>query len=128
MINYTNENFAKRVWEITERNGVDIVFEHTGGDTFVGSLKSLAIGGRLVTCGATTQPKTQIDIRLIFARHLQIIGNTMGALSAMIPILENAAKGAFKPVLDDVLPLSQAKQAQQRLIDRAQFGKIVLKP
>ena len=127
-INYSVENFSKRVWEITEKRGVEVVFEHTGGDTFPGSLKSLAIGGRLVTCGATTNPKVEIDIRLIFARHLSIIGNTMGSLNAMIPILENANQGLFRPVLDQVRPLEEAAQAQQSLINREQFGKIVLTP
>jgi len=127
-INYTKEDFSKRVWEITEKRGVEVVFEHTGGETFPGSLKCLAIGGRLVTCGATTKPKVEIDIRLLFARHLSIIGNTMGSLNAMIPILQNANKGDFKPVLDQVLLLEDAVEAQRRLINRQQFGKIVLTP
>jgi NADPH:quinone reductase-like Zn-dependent oxidoreductase len=127
-INYVEEDFAKKTWQLTGKEGVDVVFEHTGGVTFPGSLRSLKIGGRLVTCGATTKPKVEIDIRLLFAKHLKIIGNTMGTLSAMVPILQHAASGCFRPVLDDVLPLGDAKQAQQRLIDRAQFGKIVLKP
>ena len=105
-----------------------MVFEHTGGVTFNGSLRSLKLGGRLVTCGATTKPKVEIDIRQLFAKHLSIIGNTMGTLNAMIPILQHAESGQFRPVLDDVLPLSEAKQAQLRLIERAQFGKIVLTP
>lgn len=127
-INYTKEDFAKRVWEITEKKGVEVVFEHTGGDTFPGSLRSLAVGGRLITCGATTKPKVEIDIRLLFARHLSIIGNTMGSLNAMIPILQRANEGAFRPVLDQVLPLEDAMEAQRRLINRQQFGKIVLTP
>lgn len=127
-INYVQEDFRKQVKAITDGRGVDIVFEHTGATTFASSVRCLAIGGRLVTCGATSGPKAEVDIRVLFARHLSIMGNTMGSLSAMVPIVEHAASGAIRPVLDDVLPLDHAAAAHQRLMDRAQFGKIVLTP
>jgi NADPH:quinone reductase-like Zn-dependent oxidoreductase len=128
VVNYAKEDFAERVKVITEKRGVDIVFEHTGGDTFDGSLRSLAIGGRLITCGATSRPTAEIDIRRLFSRHLSIIGNTMGSLAAMIPILEEAKQGRFRPVVDRVLGLGEARAAQEALLERAQFGKIVLVP
>jgi NADPH:quinone reductase-like Zn-dependent oxidoreductase len=127
-INYAKEDFKARAREITRKRGVDVVFEHTGGDTFQDSLLSLAVGGRLVTCGATSRFTTELDIRYLFARHISILGNTMGSLGAMIPILEHARSGAIKPVLDRVLPLERAKEAHQLLQDRAQFGKVVLGP
>lgn len=122
------EDFAKAVWKLTGKRGVDVVFEHTGGDTFDGSIRALAVGGTLVTCGATTKPVTEIDIRKLFTRHLSIVGHTMGSLAAMIPILEHAAAGRFVPVLDRVLPLSEAREAHRVLLGREQFGKVVLTP
>jgi NADPH:quinone reductase-like Zn-dependent oxidoreductase len=128
LINYSKEDFAARVKEITARRGVDLVFEHTGGETFDGSIRSLRIGGRLVTCGATTKPIAEVDIRRLFQRQITIHGHTMGSLAAMVPILERASKGLLKPVLDRVLPLSEAKEAHRILGERAQFGKVVLVP
>ncbi len=128
LINYAVEDFSAHVFAITEKRGVDIVFEHTGGDTFDKSLRSLAIGGTLITCGATTRPVVEVDLRRMFARHLSVVGHTMGSLAAMSSILAEATAGRFRPILDRVLPLAQAKEAQQVLLDRAQFGKVVLEP
>lgn len=128
LINYRREDFVARVKELTGRRGVEVVFEHVGGETFERSLLALAIGGRLVTCGASDRPEVNVDIRRLFARHLTIIGNTMGSLAAMIPIVENAEKGIFRPVLDRSLPLAEARRAHELLETRAQFGKVVLVP
>lgn len=128
VVNYAKEEFRKRVKELTGRRGVDVVVEHTGGDTFNDSLLCLAVGGRLVTCGATSKFAAEIDIRQLFAKHLTIHGQTMGSLAAMLPILEHAAAGRFLPVLDRVIPLASARDAHQVLLDRAQFGKVVLTP
>lgn len=128
LINYSTEDFAARVRELTEKRGVEVVFEHTGGETFDGSIRSLAVGGRLVTCGATTKPVTELDLRRLFARQLTLLGNTMSSLSAMIPVLEQATAGRFKPVLDRVLPLEKARDAHAVLAERGQFGKVVLVP
>ena len=126
-VNYTTEDFVKRVKTITDRRGVDLVFEHVGGKTFAGSLRSLTVGGRLVTCGATSAPTAEVDIRVLFAKHLSIIGNTMGSLSAMLPIIQHAERGVFQPVLDTVMPLEDAVRGHEHLANRAQFGKVVLK-
>jgi NADPH:quinone reductase-like Zn-dependent oxidoreductase len=128
VINYAKESFRTKTKELTNKRGVDIVFEHTGGDTFNDSLLSLATGGKLVTCGATSKPTVEIDIRYLFARHVSIIGNTMGSLAAMIPILEHVCAGKLRPVLDRVLPLEKAREAHEVLRERAQFGKVVLTP
>jgi NADPH:quinone reductase-like Zn-dependent oxidoreductase len=127
-INYAREDVRARVKELTHKRGCDIVIEHTGGDTFGASLLCLATGGILVTCGATAKPKVEIDIRHLFTRHLTIAGHTMGALASMIPILANAEAGKLRPVLDRVMALEDARKAHEVLLDRAQFGKVVLRP
>jgi NADPH:quinone reductase-like Zn-dependent oxidoreductase len=121
-------DFDKAVFALTEKRGVDVVFEHTGGDTFARSLRALKLGGTVVTCGATSAPTAEIDLRRLFARQLAIVGHTMGSLAAMIPILDRAAAGDFVPVLDRVLPLAAAREAHVALAERAQFGKVVLEP
>ncbi len=128
LINYREEDFVAKVKELTKRQGVGVVVEHVGGETFEKSLLTLEIGGRLVTCGASAQPMVTVDIRRLFVRHLSIIGNTMGSLAAMIPIVENAERGAFRPVLDRALPLADAKLAHELLESRGQIGKVVLVP
>lgn len=128
VINYAREDVRARVRAITEKRGVDLVVEHTGGATFNDSLLSLRTGGTLVTCGATHKPIVEVDIRHLFTRHLSILGHTMGSLAAMIPILAHVEAGRLAPVLDRVLPLAEARRAQEILLDRVQFGKVVLEP
>lgn len=128
LVNYAQEDFRSRVRDLTGKRGVDIVVEHTGGTVLSDSVLSLATGGRIVTCGATAKPTAEIDIRYLFSRHLSIIGNTMGSLAAMFPILDYASVGKLRPVLDRTMPLERAKDAQRLLLERAQFGKVVLEP
>lgn len=128
LINYREQDFVAEVKALTGRRGVGVVFEHVGGEAFEKSLHVLEIGGRLITCGASDRSAVTVDIKRLFARHLTLIGNTMGSLAAMIPIVENAEKGIFRPVLDRVLPLAEAARAHELLETRAQFGKLVLVP
>ncbi|HYA89671.1 MAG TPA: zinc-binding dehydrogenase, partial [archaeon] len=88
---------------------------------------SLAPGGRLVTCGATTGYDGKIDIRYLFTRHLSILGSFMGSKAELYAVLELFERGLLKPVIDRVLPLEKCAEAHSRLENREQFGKIVLK-
>ena len=119
-------DFSRNVREATNRRGVDVVFEHVGEATWDRSVRSLATGGRLVICGATTGPRGVIDLRHLFARQLSLLGSYMGRfsdLSAAAPLLFD---GTFAPVIDQVFPLREAAAAQQKLEHKGQFGKIVL--
>jgi NADPH:quinone reductase-like Zn-dependent oxidoreductase len=106
---------------------VDVVIEHVGHDTFPQSLKSLAKGGRVVTCGATSGPDVEIDLRYIFARHLSILGSYMGGKPELAELLPFFDDGRLRPVVDRVFPLEEAAEAHRRMESRAQFGKIVLR-
>lgn len=119
--------WSRDVRQLTNRRGVDVVFEHSGEKTWDESLKSLAVGGRLVTCGATTGYEGKIDIRYLFSRNLSILGAYMGSRADLWSAVQLADRGLLKPVIDKVFPLSQAAEAQKRLESREQFGKIVLK-
>ncbi len=127
-IDYEREDFAKGARRLTGGRGVDVVFEHIGKKTWTGSLASLAAGGRLVTCGATTGADAAVDLRFLFYRKLSILGSTMGGKGTLFSVLREVEAGRLSPVLDQVLPLAQAAQAQGLLESRAQFGKVVLVP
>jgi NADPH:quinone reductase-like Zn-dependent oxidoreductase len=127
LILHSKQNIADEVKRITNRRGVDVVFEHVGQATWEQSIRSLAIGGRLVTCGATTGYDGKIDIRYLFSRNISILGTYMGGKAELFDVIELVRQGKLKPVVDSVLPLQEAAAAQERLENREQFGKIVLK-
>jgi NADPH:quinone reductase-like Zn-dependent oxidoreductase len=126
VILHSERSIADEVKRMTNRRGVDVVFEHVGQATWEQSVRSLAVGGRLVTCGATTGHEGTIDIRYLFSRNLSILGTYMGSKAELFAVLKLVSRGALKPVIDCVLPLQQAAKAQERLEKREQFGKVVL--
>src|SRR5882724_5977735 len=127
-INYTAEDWPKEVKRLTDRKGVDIVFEHTGAATWQGSISSLKNNGRLVTCGATSGFEGQTDIRQVFYRHLTILGSFMGSKAELLEAMKFIEQGRIRAVVDRALPLADARRAHELLESRAQFGKIVLRP
>ncbi|HWM87700.1 MAG TPA: zinc-binding dehydrogenase [Kofleriaceae bacterium] len=128
VINYEKQDFVEAVKTLTARRGVDVVFEHVGGETFASSIKATASGGRIVTCGATAGPKPTIDLRHIFFRQIAILGSTMGSKGDLLAVLEHVAAGRLRPIVDRVLPLAEAAEAHKLLESRAVFGKIALEP
>jgi NADPH:quinone reductase-like Zn-dependent oxidoreductase len=128
LINYTRDDWPKEVRRLTARQGADVVFEHTGSDTWPGSIMSLKTGGRLVTCGATSGFDARTDLRQVFYRQLSILGSFMGAKSELIDAMQFIASGKIKAVIDRALPLAEARRAHELIEDRAQFGKLILLP
>jgi NADPH:quinone reductase-like Zn-dependent oxidoreductase len=128
LIDYTKEDFSKEVAKITRRRGVDVVFEHVGPATFPKSILSLAKNGTLVTCGATTGPKTELDLRYVFSNELSIVGAKMGTRAELREITRLLGEKKLRPVIDSVHPLEQAKAVQEKMRSRALFGKLILKP
>ena len=120
--------FARRVRAATSGHGVDIVIEHVGEATWDQSVRVLARGGRLVTCGATSGHTASIDIRHLFARQLSFIGTYMGPKQDLLAAAELFFSRVIRPVVDRAFPLSDAAAAHARLEARQQFGKIVLVP
>jgi NADPH:quinone reductase-like Zn-dependent oxidoreductase len=116
----------KEVRRLTDKRGVDVVFEHVGAVTWEESLASLARGGRLVTCGATTGYEAKIDIRFVFSRQLSIFGSYMGTKAELGTVLKLVKEGRLKPVIDTVLPLANCSDAHAYLEQGKQFGKVVL--
>lgn len=124
---HSKSDIAAEVKRLTDRRGVDIVFEHVGQATWEKSIRSLAVGGRLVTCGATTGFEGKIDIRYLFSRQISILGSYMGSKAELLSVMKLVERRAVKPVLDKVFPLAEAAEAHRRLEHREQFGKIVLR-
>ena len=126
VINHRETGFYRQVKDLTDGRGVDVVFEHIGPATWADSLKSLAWGGRLVTCGATTGTEATINIAHLFYKRQTILGSTMGSRSDFLKVVELADQGVLRPVLDRVFPFQEVAQAHQYFEERHGFGKIVL--
>ncbi|MFN3475984.1 MAG: zinc-binding dehydrogenase [Candidatus Methylomirabilales bacterium] len=127
-INYRKQDFLHEVRRITQKRGVDVVFEHIGEEVWERSLLCLATGGRLVTCGATSGYQVKTDLRHVFFRNLQILGTKGGSKATLFTIIRLVQEGRLQPVLDRVLPLKEAREAHRLLEERKQFGKLVLVP
>ena len=125
-VNYTRDDWPKEVKKLTNGRGVDVVFEHTGAATWPGSIVSLKKGGRLVTCGATSGYDARTDLRQVFYRHLTILGSMMGSKAELLTAMKFIESGQIRAVVDQRLPLSDARKAHELMEDRAQFGKLVL--
>jgi len=125
VINYRTDRFEGVVRKLTGRKGVDVVFEHTGADTWSGSLLSLKRGGRLVTCGATSGPTGNINLMQLFQQQYRIIGSFGSPLSALGRALSRIASGV-RPVIDTVYRLEQFRDGLARLESRDVFGKLLV--
>ncbi|GIW23014.1 MAG: alcohol dehydrogenase [Candidatus Sericytochromatia bacterium] len=128
LINYKEQDFLKEVKRITDKKGVDVVFEHIGGNTFEKSFLSLSKNGRLVTCGATEGSNANIDLRVLFYKHITLYGSFMGQKSELIELIKFFENGKFKSIVDKVLHLEDIKEAHKIIEERRQFGKVVVKP
>ena len=127
VINYRKQDFAEEVLKLTGKRGVDVIFEHIGPETWPKNLLCLARLGRMVTCGATSGPQATVDIRYVYSRQLSVIGCFMGGRRELIEVLRLVEAGKLRPIVDRVFPLKEAAAAQQYMLDRKNFGKIVLK-
>ena len=126
VIDHHHDDVVARVRELTGRRGVDVVVEHVGVATWDRSVRSLARGGRLVTCGATTGHDATLDLRHLFARQLSFLGSYMGGKPELLRAAELFFRGVVRPVVDRTFPLSETAQAHRHLESSAQFGKVVL--
>jgi alcohol dehydrogenase len=127
-INYARDDFSRETWRLSDKKGVDVVVNYTGGDTWVPSLRALKPRGKLLTCGATAGYETDNDMRFIWVRELQVLGSNGYSKENIATALEYVAAGRVKPVIGRRLPLSEAREAERLIEDRSFFGKIVLEP
>ncbi len=134
-INYRTTDFAEALTAITGGRGVDVVLESVGGRTLVKSIELLATGGRLVSVGNSSQEPVSIDAALLVERDVSLSGLNLssellrsGAIEEFRKVVEICGRGELKVIVDRVLPLSEAAAAHGILAERANFGKVILKP
>ena len=128
LLNYNTQDIAREVHSRTGGRGADIVVEHVGAAVWQQALKCLGKNGRLVTCGATTGPKVELDLHFFFTQQQAVVGAYMGGRHDLLQCLKLIDKRCLRPVIDSVFPLEQLREAQERMERREMFGKIVLTP
>jgi NADPH:quinone reductase-like Zn-dependent oxidoreductase len=121
---FDSTDFSKPVRQATG-DGVDVVFEHVGPATLDESTRSLAMGGRIVTCGSTSGVKAEISMPRLFFRQAGLLGSTMGNAGEFEAVLK-AIDSGLRPVVDSIYPLADVEAALTRLDASEQFGKVVL--
>ena len=124
-VNHGTEDVAARVKELTG-GGVHVVVETVGADTWQTSLAVARPAGRICVCGATSGPNPPANLHRMWWKQLTIYGSTMGTRSDFEAVLDLVVSGRAKPVIDTVLPLSEARAAHERMEAGEQLGKIVL--
>lgn len=122
VIDRSREDFVK------SGKGADLVIDPVGGDVLARALGALAVGGRLVTCATTAGPTATLDVRLLFMRHLSVIGSYMGSRLELEACMALVATGKVRPVVDTVFPMRDAAEAHRMLEEGRHFGKLVLVP
>lgn len=128
VINYEETDFDREIWNLTDKRGVDVVFEHVGEATWEKSIRSLANGGRIVTCGATTGPKATTDIRYLFTREETILGSRGWQRHELETIADLVWRDELDPAIDRVLPLAEAPEGVRAMENRELTGKVVITP
>jgi NADPH:quinone reductase-like Zn-dependent oxidoreductase len=127
LIDYTRVDFSKRVREETAKRGVEVCVDYVGKDTWSRSILSLAKGGRLVTCGATTGYDASTDLRFVFFKQLEIIGSTMGSPAELLAALRLIFEGEMHAVVGKVVELERTADAHRLMEARQALGKIVVR-
>lgn len=118
--------WSRAIYQLTAKRGVDVVVDNVGAATFNDSLRAAARGGRILTVGNTSGPQVTIDNRLIFGKHLSLLGSTMGPHEDYVTVMRLIFKGLLKPVIDRSFPLDQVQDAHRALESGDHFGKLVL--
>jgi len=126
VVNYAARNFHHAVMRITANRGVDVVFEHVGTTTWEKSIASLRPTGRLVTCGGTTGRFGQTDIWSVFWKQISILGSFAFSSAEFRAVWELLGQKKFRPIVDRTFPLAETAAAQQYIMERKQFGKVVV--
>jgi NADPH:quinone reductase-like Zn-dependent oxidoreductase len=128
LINYSEENFAERVLELTGGKGVDVIMEHVGGEVFTRSLECLKRDGVIVTAGAHAGEVVPLDIIPFFRRQLRLSGSKNASVTELRTVMGLVAEGRLKPVIHRTFPLAEAAEAHRVVDSREIFGKVLLLP
>ena len=124
--NHNNKDWISEIKEELRDIKIDIIFEHIGADTWVNSLRLLAKGGRIVTCGATTGADVKINLGHLFMKQQSILGSTMSNMDSFKEVMKLIENKVFFPFIDKIYHFSEIRDAHKRIEQRNQFGKVVL--
>ena len=127
-INRKTQDIRAEIGRITSRRGVDIVFEHTGQETWPQSVLNLKWGGTLVVCGATSGHEGMTDIRYLWMKQMNFLGSHLGSKAELVDALRFVESGQLKPVIHEVMPLKEAARAQTIMENDELMGKLILVP
>lgn len=127
LLDHRQPELGREIRARTAKRGVDVVIDSVGEATWSQSLLALGKRGRLVTCGGTSGPHVQVDVRRMFWNQWTLMGSTMGSDAEFDAITEAFRGGALQPPVDSVWPLEQGREAYDRLDSGAQFGKVVVR-
>lgn len=125
-LNHRTQQVAREVRALTGKRGVDVVVDTVGEKTWGDSLRALAKGGRLVTCGGTTGPNLLTDVRPLFWHQYTIMGSTMGNDAEYAEIVRRLGAGELRPIVDRVYPFGDAIAAYAYLERGEQMGKVAV--
>lgn len=127
-IDYLQDDWDAQVLAATNNEGVDLVYDHVGGDIFTKSLRTLRPGGRIATCGAHAGETVPLDVIQLFRQEHTIIGSRTCTPRELRIVIDLVAAGKLEPVVDSVFPLTAVTAAHERMEQRKHFGKIILDP
>ncbi len=128
LINRKTQDVVEEVRKITNRRGVDVVFEHVGNATWPQSVASLKWGGTLVVCGATSGFEAVTDLRFLWNKQMNFLGSHMGNKTDLLEAMRWVESGDIIPVVPHVFPLQEAARAQTLMEENEVMGKMVLVP
>jgi len=126
VLDHGKADVVAEVRRLTDGRGADVVVDSVGEKTWASTLRALKRGGRLVTCGATSGPRIELDLRRLFWHQWSLLGSTMGSRREYWEIVRLAGQGRLWPIVDRVVPLENAIDAFSRLASGEQFGKLVV--
>lgn len=119
-------DFSKAVWAATGKKGVDVAINFTGGDTWIPTQRCMAVDGRILTCGSTAGHLCPIDVRFLWFREMTIIGSRAYVPEDIVACLDFVAQKQLAPVIEHVMPLSEAAEGVRMLEERRVFGKVIV--
>lgn len=128
VVNYTTDDIGAAVRDATGGRGVDVAFEHVGGEVFGASLGAVATGGRITVCGGHAGEVVPLDLIELFRTEHTVIGCARATHTEIGTVMRLVGEGRLDPVLGSVLPLADAAHGHEILGDRAAYGKVILRP
>jgi alcohol dehydrogenase len=127
-VNHRESDWYKKVREITNKQGVDVIFEHIGKSTFPQELSLLKMGGTLVSTGATTGYDSTIDLRYLFFKGINLLGATQGTKAGLEEVIRWVSEAKIRPMIDTILPFSNMVEGHVKMAESQLFGKILTTP